>query len=111
VCVCAFSLRRESPDMILGDKPLIFEVVLSHPGVGATGHNQFGEWRNCFISMSPPRGIPNCVFCMEHRLEACFHHSATYFGFGSGNGIVIGDSLTMQDGMYRCRRPSKYEFS
>jgi hypothetical protein len=35
VCVCAFSLRRESPDMILGDKPLIFEVVLSQffPGV------------------------------------------------------------------------------
>jgi hypothetical protein len=30
VCVCAFSLRRESPDMILGDKPLIYEVVLSH---------------------------------------------------------------------------------
>jgi hypothetical protein len=29
VCVCAFSLRRESSDMILGDKPLIFEVVLS----------------------------------------------------------------------------------
>jgi hypothetical protein len=29
VCVCAFSLRRESPDMILGDKPFIFEVVLS----------------------------------------------------------------------------------
>jgi hypothetical protein len=30
VCFCAFSLRRESPDMILGDKPFIFEVVLSH---------------------------------------------------------------------------------
>jgi hypothetical protein len=29
-CVCAFSLRRESPDMILGDKPFTFEVVLSH---------------------------------------------------------------------------------
>jgi hypothetical protein len=29
VCVCAFSLRRESPDMILGDKPLISKVVLS----------------------------------------------------------------------------------
>jgi hypothetical protein len=29
VCVCAFSLRRESPDMILGDEPLISEVVLS----------------------------------------------------------------------------------
>jgi hypothetical protein len=29
VCVCTFSLRRESSDMILGDKPLISEVVLS----------------------------------------------------------------------------------
>jgi hypothetical protein len=29
VCVCAFSLRREYSDMILGDKPLISEVVLS----------------------------------------------------------------------------------
>jgi hypothetical protein len=29
VCVCAFSLYRESSDMILGDKPLISEVVLS----------------------------------------------------------------------------------
>jgi hypothetical protein len=27
--VCAFSLHRESPDMILGEKPLISEVVLS----------------------------------------------------------------------------------
>jgi hypothetical protein len=24
MCVCAFLLYRESPDMILGDKPLIF---------------------------------------------------------------------------------------
>jgi hypothetical protein len=28
-CVCVFSLHRESPDMILVDKPLISEVVLS----------------------------------------------------------------------------------
>jgi hypothetical protein len=34
VCVCAFSLHRESPDMILGDKPLISEVVLSQSGNG-----------------------------------------------------------------------------
>jgi hypothetical protein len=34
VCVCAFSLRRESPNMILGDKPLIFEVVLSQGSLG-----------------------------------------------------------------------------
>jgi hypothetical protein len=36
VCVCAFSLRRESPDMILGDKPLIFEVVLSQQALHPT---------------------------------------------------------------------------
>jgi hypothetical protein len=29
-CVCAFSLHRESLDRILGDEPLISEVVLSH---------------------------------------------------------------------------------
>jgi hypothetical protein len=29
VCVCAFSLHRESPNMIMGDKPLISELVLS----------------------------------------------------------------------------------
>jgi hypothetical protein len=29
VCVYAFSLHQESPDMILGDKPLISKVVLS----------------------------------------------------------------------------------
>jgi hypothetical protein len=27
--VCIFSLHQESPDMVLGEKPLIFEVVLS----------------------------------------------------------------------------------
>jgi hypothetical protein len=41
VCVCAFSLRRESPDMILGDKPLIFEVVLSQQPTG--GHGTCGS--------------------------------------------------------------------
>jgi hypothetical protein len=30
MCVCVFSLHPESPDTILGDKPLISEVVLSH---------------------------------------------------------------------------------
>jgi hypothetical protein len=29
ICVCVFLLRRESPNMILGDKPLISKVVLS----------------------------------------------------------------------------------
>jgi hypothetical protein len=35
VCVCALSLRRKSPDMILGDKPLISEVILSQGGCAA----------------------------------------------------------------------------
>jgi hypothetical protein len=28
-CVCVLSLHRESPNMILADKPLISDVVLS----------------------------------------------------------------------------------
>jgi hypothetical protein len=54
VCVCAFSLRRESSDMILGDKPLISEVVLSqlvpeqdwgktHTKASKNRNNIFGE--------------------------------------------------------------------
>jgi hypothetical protein len=37
VCVCAFSLHRESPDVILGDKPLISEVVLSQYLISTPG--------------------------------------------------------------------------
>jgi hypothetical protein len=54
VCVCAFSLHRESPDMILGDEPLISEVVLSqlvpkhdwgkiHMKASKNRNNAFGE--------------------------------------------------------------------
>jgi hypothetical protein len=48
VCVCAFSLRRESPDMILGDKPLISEVVLSQFPVGSPIEPKgiLSKWRN-----------------------------------------------------------------
>jgi hypothetical protein len=60
VCVCAFSLRRESPDMILGDKPLISEVVLSqlvlepgwdktHTKASKNRNNAFGEERLAHI--------------------------------------------------------------
>jgi hypothetical protein len=60
VCVCAFLLRRESPDMILGDKPLISEVVLSqlvpeqdwgktHTKVSKNHNNVFGEERLAHI--------------------------------------------------------------
>jgi hypothetical protein len=29
-CVCVFLLHQKFPDLILGDKPLISKVVLSH---------------------------------------------------------------------------------
>jgi hypothetical protein len=59
-CVCAFSLRRESPDMILGDKPLISEMVLSqlvseqdcgktHTKASKNHKNAFGEERLAHI--------------------------------------------------------------
>jgi hypothetical protein len=60
VCVCAFSLSREFPDMILGDKPLISEVVLSqlvpkqdwgrtHMKLSKNHNNVFGEERLAHI--------------------------------------------------------------
>jgi hypothetical protein len=39
-CVCAFLLHRESPDIILGDEPLISVVVLS-------------QTRNCYFMVLP----------------------------------------------------------
>jgi hypothetical protein len=50
VCVCAFSLRRESPDMILGDKPLIFEVVLSQ----STPAMPLREQKMIIVMIRPP---------------------------------------------------------
>jgi hypothetical protein len=60
VCVCAFSLHRESPDIILGDKPFIFEVVLlqlvpeqdwskMHTKASKNHNNIFGEERLAHI--------------------------------------------------------------
>jgi hypothetical protein len=60
VCVCAFLLRQEFPDMILGDKPLISEVVLSqlvpeqdwgktHMKASKNRNNVFGEERLAHI--------------------------------------------------------------
>jgi hypothetical protein len=50
MCVCAFSLRRESPDQSWGDEPLISEVVLSHATSPSNGtmttplHTQLVQW-------------------------------------------------------------------
>jgi hypothetical protein len=70
VCVCAFSLHRESPDMILGDKPLIFEVVLSQSSSAASPNQDSSDnypeigisvcgdssWEGRLISMVAPNG-------------------------------------------------------
>jgi hypothetical protein len=49
-CAYAFSLHRESPDMIMGDKPLISKVVLSqasfraeHDGMQPRAHTLLAE--------------------------------------------------------------------
>jgi hypothetical protein len=60
VCVCAFSLHRESPNMILEDKPLIFKMVLlqlvseqdwgkTHMKASKNRNNVFGEERLAHI--------------------------------------------------------------
>jgi hypothetical protein len=56
VCVCAFSLRRESPNMILGDRPLIYEVVLSqlHRGHDPLWHRS-GVMHHCHHAIIPLR--------------------------------------------------------
>jgi hypothetical protein len=53
VCVCAFSLHRESPDMILGDKPLIYEVVLSQDSVGPSLEKLSRQEKPCCEATSP----------------------------------------------------------
>jgi hypothetical protein len=80
MCVCTFSIYQESTDMILGDEPLIFEVVLSH---------RFPRWRDsgqtvtrassqgCLMS---PRRIPSlsaancglsCLIVLLRAAAAC----------------------------------------
>jgi hypothetical protein len=44
VCVCVFSLCRESPDIILKDKLIISDVVLSQP-----------HHRSIFLARAPSR--------------------------------------------------------
>jgi hypothetical protein len=52
-CVCVFSLRRESPDMILADKPLISKAVLSHSLDDPTVHPWVGLNQMKELSLVP----------------------------------------------------------
>jgi hypothetical protein len=71
--VCAFSLHRESPDIILGDEPLISEVVLSH----------FTNSRSYFISSRCIRTMNILYFILLHikHISRCFilHYAKKIF--------------------------------
>jgi hypothetical protein len=79
VCVCAFSLRRESPDMILGDKPLISEVVLSHTYRPAT-RTSYLDTYSALLSVielcsTHIFGLPSSkyFFWIAHVFDPCKH--------------------------------------
>jgi hypothetical protein len=62
-CVCVFSLRRESSDMILGDKPLISEVVSSQQDKEAIAVALGGEPHEAShtLPFSFEQGKPRCI--------------------------------------------------
>jgi hypothetical protein len=96
-CVCVFSLHRESPNMILGDEPLISKVVMSHPPlqepiphpsssrtseiVGSIGQTSRGDQRQSSEqqrekSSSPIKKMFGLLFsmcCSHHAIETRFH--------------------------------------
>jgi hypothetical protein len=59
-CVCAFSLRHESSHMILGDEPLISDVVSQTLHEKKEGRNFFG-----FLAQ-PPLGKNACKPWIEN---------------------------------------------
>jgi hypothetical protein len=81
VCVCRFSLRWESSDMILGDKPLIFAVVLLHwirmKMVKQLIKGSTGAWLTLsFTSWWYGRTFSSlcaylCAFKLPHTLHIC----------------------------------------
>jgi hypothetical protein len=59
VCVCAFSLRRESPNRILGDKPLLFQggsvIILPLAASQSLKHQAPGNSQSCRCLMIETR--------------------------------------------------------
>jgi hypothetical protein len=84
-CVCAFSLHRESPDMISGDKPLIFEVVLSqYPN--PNDNYQAPYTTVAYTDPIPLHGsslgfLPNHAYQSMPRSNAYDHLEAGGFGY------------------------------
>jgi hypothetical protein len=79
-CVCVFSIHQESPDMILGDKPLIFEVVLSQLVLeqdwGKT-HTKVSKNHNNVVSEECLAHIRTIVVSLAGKLTYVFLYATT----------------------------------
>jgi hypothetical protein len=77
-CVCVFSLHRESPGIILGDKPLISQVVLSQlvsePGWGTT-HTKEPKNRNNVFDKECLAHIRTIIVSLGGKLTYVFFYA------------------------------------
>jgi hypothetical protein len=92
VC-CAFSLRRESPDMILGDKPFIFEVVLSQHWTSYLRQPGVGYVMSSIVHMYGYRRRPMSSCMVLDPLGAQAVHRPRHLS-GHGGEDVLGESTT-----------------
>jgi hypothetical protein len=107
VCVCAFSLRRESPDMIFGDKPLISEGVLSQTGPpprhGSTTSPHHLTSKRC---------LPILHTCLKMKCAPAWGgrwmpHSRGHVAYRLWSGLVVGQSWRIQVVVTRRAFPSR----
>jgi hypothetical protein len=96
VCVCTFSLRRESPNMILGDKPLISEVVLSH-NTSATGmgYSSFGVAMFRFQKSTHTLILPVFFFLTGTMLDTHLAYQHGHMNFACNSMSISSFTLLM----------------
>jgi hypothetical protein len=87
-CVCIFSLCQESPNMILGDKPLIYEVVLS----------QYTDAKVTFILICWQKSL-NIALLMYFKLSTVICRGMTQWQmmFCQNNFLIVAE-LTLVRG-------------
>jgi hypothetical protein len=88
VCVCAFLLHRESPDMILRDKPLISEVVLSQWCSWKINHHRMITLKLSVLHINPSNTIsymkpyfgeaPMAWWWSAYQEKRVFNYSETF---------------------------------
>jgi hypothetical protein len=98
VCVCAFSLRRESPNMILGDKPLIFEVVLSQCRQPQGWRLRRGSsQRGCTSHGGDPPINDVCLRGVGHSTAPA--HGVAHPGVAASHGSSPRKKMTVEGGV------------